>query len=73
LLSSEVSSFPKSSDYRRLAKVAPEDIPAWQKLDLTGRRILMRSVLAATLKLKVSLYNMLQPVYLLAVEMRAFG
>jgi uncharacterized protein (TIGR03435 family) len=53
--------------YEFIAKVAPEDIPAWQKLDLTGRRILMRSVLAATLKLKVSLYNMQQPVYLLTV------
>jgi uncharacterized protein (TIGR03435 family) len=53
--------------YEFIAKVAPEDIPAWQKLDLTGRRILIRGVLAATLKLKVSLYNMTQPVYLLTV------
>ena len=53
--------------YEFIAKVAPEDIPAWQKLDLTGRRILIRSVLATTLKLKVSLYNMTQPVYLLTV------
>jgi uncharacterized protein (TIGR03435 family) len=53
--------------YEFIAKVAPEDIPAWQKLDLTGRRILIRSVLATTLKLKVSLYNMPEPVYLLTV------
>jgi uncharacterized protein (TIGR03435 family) len=53
--------------YEFIAKVAPEDIPAWQKLDLTGRRILMRSVLATTLKLKVSLYNMPEPVYLLTI------
>jgi uncharacterized protein (TIGR03435 family) len=54
--------------YEFIAKVAPEDIPAWQKLDLTGRRILMRSVLAETLKLKVSLYKMTVPVYLLTVK-----
>jgi uncharacterized protein (TIGR03435 family) len=53
--------------YEFIAKVAPEDIPAWQKLDLTGRRILIRSVLAKSLKLKVSIFNMPEPVYLLTV------
>jgi uncharacterized protein (TIGR03435 family) len=53
--------------YEFIAKVAPEDIPAWQKLDLTGRRILMRGVFAKALKLKVSVVNHPEPVYLLTV------
>jgi uncharacterized protein (TIGR03435 family) len=50
-----------------IAKVAPEDIAAWQKLDLPGRRVLVRGVLATALKLKVSVVSTDEPVYLLTV------
>lgn len=53
--------------YEFIAKVAPEDIAAWQKLDLPGRRVLVRGVLAAALKLKVSVVSTPEPVYLLTV------
>jgi uncharacterized protein (TIGR03435 family) len=53
--------------YEFIAKVAPEDIPAWQKLDLAGRRLVMRSMLATTLKLKMSIISTKEPVYLLTV------
>jgi uncharacterized protein (TIGR03435 family) len=53
--------------YEFIAKVAPEDIPAWKKLDLTGRRLVMRSMLSATLKLEMSIVSEKEPVYLLTV------
>jgi uncharacterized protein (TIGR03435 family) len=53
--------------YEFIAKVAPEDIAAWQKLDLSGRRLLARGVLASALKLKVSVVSTAEPVYLLTV------
>ena len=40
------SGYPAWVDHRSLhefiVKVAPEDVPAWQKLDLPGRRVLVR-------------------------------
>ena len=53
--------------YEFIAKVAPEDIAAWQKLGLPGRRLLVRGVLATALKLKVSIASSPEPVYLLTV------
>jgi uncharacterized protein (TIGR03435 family) len=53
--------------YEFIAKVAPQDVPAWQKLDLTDRRLVMRGMLAGTLKLKISLVTDEEPVYLLTV------
>jgi uncharacterized protein (TIGR03435 family) len=53
--------------YEFTAKVAPEDIRAWQKLDLPGRRVLLRGVLANVVKLKISIDQTPQSVYLLTV------
>ena len=53
--------------YEFIAKVAPEDIPAWQKLDLSRRRVLMRGVLASELKLRLKILSTPEPVYLLTV------
>jgi uncharacterized protein (TIGR03435 family) len=53
--------------YEFIAKVAPEDIAAWQKLSLPGRRLLVRGVLATALKLTVSVDNTPETVYALTV------
>ena len=53
--------------YDFTAKVAPEDIPSWQKLDLSHRRVLMRGVLARELKLRMKILSTPEPVYLLTV------
>lgn len=53
--------------YEFIAKVTPEDIAAWQKLDLAARRVLIRGVLATTLKLKISMTDTPTTVYLLTV------
>jgi uncharacterized protein (TIGR03435 family) len=53
--------------YEFVAKVAPADIPAWQKLDLAARRVLVRGVLVKALNLKVSIVSTPEPVYLLTV------
>jgi uncharacterized protein (TIGR03435 family) len=53
--------------YEFIAKVAPEDIAAWQKLDLPGRRVLVRGVLATALQLKVSIDRTPETVYVLTV------
>ena len=48
--------YPKWVDddrYEFIVKVAPEDFPAWQKLDLPARRLVIRKVLADAVKLKV--------------------
>jgi uncharacterized protein (TIGR03435 family) len=39
--------------YEFIVKVAPEDFPAWNKLDLPARRLVIRKVLADAVKLKV--------------------
>lgn len=39
--------------YEFIAKVTPEDFPAWQKLNLPARRLVIRKVLADTVKLKL--------------------
>jgi uncharacterized protein (TIGR03435 family) len=57
----------ETDHYEFIAKVAPRDIPAWQKLSLTGRRLVMRTVLATSLKLKMSIIDTREPVYLLTV------
>jgi uncharacterized protein (TIGR03435 family) len=57
----------ETDHYEFIAKVAPEDVPAWQKLDLTSRRLAMRSLLATAVKLKVSIVSVKEPVYLLTV------
>jgi len=53
--------------YQFIAKVSPEDIPAWQKLDISGRRVLMRQVLADALKLKIHVDTTEQAIYALTV------
>jgi uncharacterized protein (TIGR03435 family) len=53
--------------YDFTAKIAPEDIAAWQKLDLTRRRVVMRSLLADALKLKMKIVSTPEQVYLLTV------
>jgi len=62
------SGYPKWVDddrYEFIAKVAAEDFLAWQKLDLTARRVLMRKVLADTVKLKVRVDNSPKDIYAL--------
>lgn len=39
--------------YEFIVKVAPEDFAAWQKLDLSARRLAIRKVLADAVKLKI--------------------
>jgi len=65
--------YPKWIDddhYEFVAKVAPEDIAAWQKLDLPGRRLVMRTILADKVKLKVQLLSTPEPIYALVVGKR---
>jgi uncharacterized protein (TIGR03435 family) len=54
-----------SDRYEFVVKVAPEDIPAWQKLDLPGRRVLIRKVLADTVKLKIHVETSPKAIYVL--------
>jgi uncharacterized protein (TIGR03435 family) len=51
--------------YEFIVKVAAEDFPAWQKLDLTARRVLIRKVLADTVKLKIRVDNSPKDIYAL--------
>ena len=53
--------------YDFTAKVAPDNIAAWQKLDLSSRRVLMRRILADALKLKMKLVSTPEQVYALTV------
>jgi len=53
--------------YEFVGKVAPEDIPAFQKLDLPSRRMMMRGVLADVLKLQLHPDPTLHSVYDLVV------
>ena len=49
------------------AKVAPEDIAAWQKLSLAAKRVMMQGMLEDVLKVKVSADLTPHPVYDLVV------
>jgi uncharacterized protein (TIGR03435 family) len=49
------------------AKVAPEDVPAWQKMDTRARRLMVRAMLADVLNLKVHLETQSRPIYNLVV------
>jgi uncharacterized protein (TIGR03435 family) len=54
--------------YEFIGKVAPEDIAAFQKLDLPSRRMMMRGVLADVLKLQLHPDPTLHPVLDLVVS-----
>jgi uncharacterized protein (TIGR03435 family) len=54
-----------STRYEFVAKVPPEDFEAWKKLDLPGRRVLMRKVLADTVKLKIRVDQTPKSIYAL--------
>jgi uncharacterized protein (TIGR03435 family) len=63
-----VDSYPKwveDDRYEFIAKVAPEDFAAWQQLDLAARRLLIRKVLADTVKLKIHVDNSPKAIYAL--------
>jgi uncharacterized protein (TIGR03435 family) len=60
--------YPKWVDddrYEFIVKVAAEDFPAWQKLDLAARRLAIRKVLADTVKLKIHVDNSPKAIYAL--------
>jgi uncharacterized protein (TIGR03435 family) len=60
------SGYPKWVDddhYEFIVKVAAEDFPVWQKLDLPARRLLIRKVLADTVKLKIRVDNTPEAIY----------
>lgn len=60
--------YPKWADddrYEFIVKVAPEDFPAWQRLDLAARRLAIRKVLADTVKLKIHVENSPKAIYAL--------
>ena len=60
------SGYPKWVDddrYEFIVKVAAEDFAAWQKLDLPARRLLIRKVLADTVKLKIRVDNAPEAIY----------
>jgi uncharacterized protein (TIGR03435 family) len=62
------SGYPRWVDddrYEFIAKVAAEDYAAWQKLDLIARRVLIRKVLADTVKLKIRVDNSPKAIYAL--------
>ena len=49
------------------AKVAPEDVPVWQKMNVATRRIMVRNMLADLLHLKVHTVTETHPMYALVV------
>ena len=53
--------------YEFRAKVAAEDVPVWQAMTLEAKRLMVRQVLANSLKLKVHANDKLEPVYELVV------
>jgi uncharacterized protein (TIGR03435 family) len=60
--------YPKWVDddrYEFIVKVAAEDFPAWQKLDLPARRLVIRTVLADAVKLKIHVDNSPKDIYAL--------
>jgi uncharacterized protein (TIGR03435 family) len=50
------------------AKVAPEDVPAWQKMDTNARRYMVRAALADALNLKLRPATESSPIYVLVVD-----
>jgi uncharacterized protein (TIGR03435 family) len=60
--------YPKWVDddrYEFIVKVAPEDFAAWQKLNLPARRLVIRTVLTDTVKLKLRVDNSPKSIYAL--------
>jgi uncharacterized protein (TIGR03435 family) len=60
--------YPKWVDddrYEFIVKVAAEDFAAWQKLDLPARRLVIRTVLANSVKLKLRVDNSPKAIYAL--------
>jgi len=53
--------------YNFLAKVAPEDAAAWQKMDVPAKRLMVRAVLPDILNLKVHTEIQSRPIYNLVV------
>jgi uncharacterized protein (TIGR03435 family) len=53
--------------YEFLAKVAPEDVPAWHKTSLGTKRLMLRIVLAESLNLKMHIELQPRPIYALVV------
>jgi uncharacterized protein (TIGR03435 family) len=53
--------------YNFLAKVAPEDVAAWQKMDVPAKRLIVRAMLADILNLKVHTDIQSRPIYNLVV------
>ena len=53
--------------YNFLAKVAPEDVTAWQKMDVPAKRLMVRAALADVLNLKTHTDIQSRPVYNLVV------
>jgi uncharacterized protein (TIGR03435 family) len=53
--------------YNFMAKVAPEDVAAWQKMDVPAKRLMVRATLADVLNLKVHTDIQSRPVYNLVV------
>jgi uncharacterized protein (TIGR03435 family) len=49
------------------AKVAPEDVPAWQKMDVPTRSLMVRAMLVDALNLKVHIETESRPIYNLVV------
>ena len=49
------------------AKVAPEDVPAWQKMDVNTKRLMVRAALPEILNLKVHTEIQSRPIYNLVV------
>ncbi|MDP9051898.1 MAG: TIGR03435 family protein [Acidobacteriota bacterium] len=54
-----------SDNYEFIAKVAEPDVKSWQKLTIDQRRVVVRTLLADTLKLQMKLEMSPQAVYLL--------
>jgi len=53
--------------YDFLAKVAPEDIAAWQKMTVASKRLMGRAMLADALSLKMHIELQTRPIYALVV------
>ena len=53
--------------YNFLGKVAPEDVAAWQKMDVPAKRLMVRATLADVLNLEVHTDIQSRPVYNLVV------
>lgn len=66
----KLSGYPawvKNDLYDFEAKVVPEDIATWQKMDLNLRRVVLRGLLADELKLKIHMDTTPHPIYALTV------